>query len=707
MIRTLLFFVFLFPAVFLSQSGMNNALRIRLDQRLDVFSMQQVLVKGNVEKLNQEERNGKLKLHYHVGSIASISCRLADVQDFLDRKVISYAEFVEARKKPLNDTMVVRNRILPVKTGASPLTRSYSGKGVVLGFIDTGIDFNHPDFKDANGKTRIAYIWDQSQSAGSLAPQPYNYGREWKAGQIDSGQCTHTGLAFYGHGTHVAGIAAGNGKANGRHAGCAPDADIIMVAIDFSKAGSTISDAANYILAKAAAMGKPCVVNASVGDYSGSHDGTDLEAQLLSAMFADQQGKSLVGAVGNAGVLEYHVKTVVQQDTAFTWLDPSGGITTEYWCYGDSLQIKNLKFSVGANRNNLSDVGRIGFHPYSYALNTIKKDTLFANGKRIGRVNSAVSVNSSGVYELYIAITPDTSLLRWRIETCGTGTQHAWNFYFQGGPLPPVQQFPFITKYRLPDDKYTVVSSFQCSEECITVANYCSLANFYDMNGVLRNTGDPMGFLAVTSSRGPTRDERQKPDVSATGHGVFSTFPLPLLANLVANTPSVVAQGSMHVISGGSSAASPVVAGLAALMLEKYPNATNRQIRDAIRFCTYLDNYTGYQLPDYNWGFGKVDGRQAFICAEPPPVLSLDGIGTWNEMSAAPNPFSDKFQIELPSDNNFRLRIFSVDGKLLLSRDITDSIITVYGNDFNSEKGLVIVQVEGINASYYFKLIRN
>jgi len=133
----------------------------------------------------------------------------------------------------------------------APLTQAYDGTGIIMGIIDTGIDFNHPDFKDASGNTRIQFIWDQNQISGSTIPMPYNYGIEWTAAQINASVCTHDDNANFGHGTHVSGTAAGNGSATGHFEGGAPKADLIVVALNFNNATNPVfSDALSYIFQK-------------------------------------------------------------------------------------------------------------------------------------------------------------------------------------------------------------------------------------------------------------------------------------------------------------------------------------------------------------------------------------------------------------------------------------------------------------------------
>jgi subtilisin family serine protease len=696
----------LVPFFLSSQSGMNNALKMRLTTRATAEESYNILVKGNIVKLNQRASEFGIVINYNYGSIASINCALNIVPQLLDEKIIDYAELTEPRKRPLNDTMIYRNRIKGVKEWTSPLPKAYDGDSILMGIIDTGIDFNHPDFKNANGKTRIQYIWDQKQSSGSSVPSPFNYGIEWRKGQIDSGLCNHSDIAYYGHGTHVAGIAAGNGKASNSHEGCASAADIVVVGIDFNNAGPTIADAVQYIVSKATAAGKPFVINASLGDYYGSHDATDLEAKLIENMIADIPGRAMVAACGNAGNFKFHVKTQPNGDTLFSWIRNSNN-QYSYWCYGDTLQVKNLKFSVGANRFNFSDVGKTSFKNYDYALQVTKNDTLYRNGNRIGIIRSSAAINPYGIYELFIKIEPDSTGMYWRIETTGNGVHDAWNFDFISSGLPGPVLHPRIAKYAMPNVESTMVSSFQCSDEVITVANYNNLTCYYDVNGVLRYTGEIGGELAQNSSKGPTRDGRYKPDVTATGHGVLSALPLSIISSLLVNTPSVVAQGSMHVLSGGSSAASPVVAGLAALYLQRHPTATNKQVRDAIRFCAYSDDQTSYNLPDFHWGFGKLDGKATMTCGE----NTTNGFNQhFSEklLSVFPNPFHDQLHIDFKKPVKARIQLYGSDGRLLVEEPIDAEKYT-----FSSEKlppgykGLLLMRVSGSNVSEIYKLIRN
>ncbi len=692
--------------LFSQTTGLNNALKMQLAAGNDLIE-HTVLVKGDVSKLVSFQKNYNYTFNYSAGDIASVNCNLSVLAKLIQSKIIHYAEFIEKGKQTLNDTMVIKNKIKPVKLGQAPLTMAYDGNGIVVGIIDSGTDFTHADFKDVFGNSRIKFLWDQVPVSGSTVPQPYNYGIEWTDTQINSNQCTHNDLPHYGHGTHVCGIATGNGLANGTHEGIASKADIVVVAIDFNKTGPTIADAVQYIFSKATLLGKPCVINISLGNYDGSHDGTDMEAKLIENMVHNVPGRAIVAAAGNAGHIKHHVKTQPPlNDTSFTWIK-NNTATLNYWCYADTNDIKNIQISVGANRNNNFNLGRIGFKTYNYGLTSIQSDTLKYNGNRIGIVKTSASINPYGVYELYLKILADTLNLKWRIESKGVGFHDAWNFDFISSGLPSSVSFPPILKYVMPDLNKTIVSSFQCLDDVTTVANYVNVNNYYDVTNTLQswaalNPGENVNTLANSSSHGPTRTNQQKPDISATGAGVFSAMALGMQSNLLANAPQVVAQGSLHVQGGGTSAASPVVAGLAALYLQKYPTATSIQIKNAITTCAYQDAYTGSALPNYLWGYGKLDGFAAMNCL----ITQLNKNTLSNGVSYYPNPFSDNINFNFERNLNGKIFVYTVDGKLIYEDVLTGNSYKLLSSKLNIANGLLFVKIKTSDENMVFKLIK-
>jgi subtilisin family serine protease len=142
-----------------------------------------------------------------------------------------------------------------------------TGKGVVIGIVDSGIDVTHPDFISANGTTRILKLWDQEQFVAGQMPAGYSYGREWDAAAINAHLASQPDVQFTsadheGHGTAVAGICAGNGRAAParRYVGVARSADLIVVKIESRRgafaSSDNVVDAVKYVFDGAQALGR-------------------------------------------------------------------------------------------------------------------------------------------------------------------------------------------------------------------------------------------------------------------------------------------------------------------------------------------------------------------------------------------------------------------------------------------------------------------
>jgi hypothetical protein len=177
-----------------------------------------------------------------------------------------------------------------------------AGQNVVFGIVDSGLDLQHRDFLGPEGQSRVLFLWDQTQSGFLRFPPPHmGYGMECTQSGIVLGGCPEKDEE--GHGTHVIGIAAGNGSATGngfpayRYIGVAPEADLIVVKTDFFE--DHILDGISYIQQMAAALGKPYVINLSLGSHIDPHDGTSLFARALNN--ASGPGKIIVAAMGNEG----------------------------------------------------------------------------------------------------------------------------------------------------------------------------------------------------------------------------------------------------------------------------------------------------------------------------------------------------------------------------------------------------------------------
>lgn len=653
-----------------SQQKFNTALLKELATGKDTLIT--CLVKGRVPELQKAIASFSGHMNYAAGNIASVTLPLGQIRSLGAQAYIQRMELLRQKLRVLDDSALRKNNVLAIHSGAAPLAQAYTGKGVLIGIIDTGTDINHPDFKDSLGNSRIAWLWDQRLVQATNTPQPYNYGQEWSGAQIDSGLSTHDDFVEMSHGTKVAGVAAGSGISAPMYKGIAPEADLITVAIDFNNPGPTLTDAMNYIITKAGALGKPLVINISLGDYIGSHDGKDLQAQMIDNMIGNLPGRALVAAAGNAGNIPFHLGYQVSStDTNFTWItNPSPAIN--FKVYADSLDFKNVRFSIGAHHNtSFFYKGNIGLHKIDSVLGIIRTDTLMYNNNRIGIITTAADYSDS-VYTLDVSILADSLNYLWTFETTGSGRIDSWSFDYKASNLPTTLQLPSIAYYKRTDTLQTICTSFQCGRQAITVGNYTDRTSFIDVNGAVSPYTGTDNDIFPTSSIGPTRRGSIKPEITASGENIATTGALPILSWLIQNYPFAVTQDSLHMIFGGTSAAAPVVAGLAALYFEKYPTATTQQLRGDIINCALQDTFTK-AVPNNTWGYGKLNGFGALTCRY--DVSLQEHKKRPGGLLVYPNPAADRIALESPWTG--QLSITDVSGRTVLERPLASKTETL------------------------------
>ena len=227
--------------------------------------------------------------------------------------------YIEAPK-----TDYLHNDIAVGGTGASLLHQGklnntvYKGKNVIVGIYDTGIDWDHFDFRDPidTTKSRILRIWDQTITAGTgeAPPSGFSYGVEYTQNQINDeidGSPTNVVRErdINGHGTHVAGTAAGNGATlpSKRYTGMAPEADIVVIkGGNGSFSESRMIDGLTYIKNLATSLGKPAVLNWSIGGQYGPHDGSRAYEMAVDNFSASAPGRVVVISAGNDNNTNIH-----------------------------------------------------------------------------------------------------------------------------------------------------------------------------------------------------------------------------------------------------------------------------------------------------------------------------------------------------------------------------------------------------------------
>ena len=202
------------------------------------------------------------------------------------------------------------------------------GKDVLIGIVDSGIDYENPDFRNADGTTRILALWDQTLQNGK-PPQGYHIGTEFTSEQINEALRMGVREERYrivpsrdtsGHGTAVAGIAAGNGRGSGGvYAGVAPQSEFIVVKLGNPMSGgfprtTELMQGIDYVIRKAQELRMPVAVNISFGNTYGARDGTSLLERFIDDISNIWKSCICIGT-GNEGATAGHTSGRLREKT--------------------------------------------------------------------------------------------------------------------------------------------------------------------------------------------------------------------------------------------------------------------------------------------------------------------------------------------------------------------------------------------------------
>lgn len=559
-------------------------------------------------------------------------------------------------------------RVDDVQNGVS-LPEEYRGKGVVVGVVDNGFEFGHPNFYTRDkSELRIKRVWDQNVTG--TAPAGFGYGCEYTTTDdiLAKGYDTNAST----HGTHVLGIAAGADNTDGKNVyGVATDADIVLVSLNGNELinadNTTVIDGVKYIFDYAESVNRPCVVNLSLGSHLGPRDGSSTFDMLTGEMLGP--GRIIVGAAGNDGGSKCHASKTFegeQPDTLATFLDfkytyPQSG-TAEIWC-DKGMDIKFVPFVYRAKSNTIKKVyepavfndGQCDNRSYEF---TLAEDSVTGNLSVEGEVNPI-----NGKVHLMLSFnylnTPDYRRGIYVISS-DKGTVNMWT----------ENMTSLFSSYDVPgfvdgNDAMTVGEIGGTGKRTVSVGAYVT-CDYSLQYGVPHYIDEKMNELASFSSHGPTADGRLKPDVAAPGTYIISSLSSYYTGSKTKYC-TVNWNGGKYEYGymQGTSMASPFVAGVVATWLQANPEMTPENVLQVMQKTSRRDSFTGDDLPTCLWGYGKLDAyegvKESILIrtgidaglAESPHMIVCDGRSVRIVMGYA--------------DNDIRMQLYNMQGECVAS----------------------------------------
>gem|GEM_PF-1888824 len=478
-----------------------------------------------------------------------------------------------------------------------------TGKGVVLGITDTGLDYTHQDFITDDGEMRTRYIWYQdANSENNISPPEYGYGDECDYERLKNKECPFKDII--GHGTHCSGIMGSDSK---RYIGVAPDGVFIV-----AKSGTfeNLTDGIEYVIKRSEMLNMPVVINMSLGGHYGPHDGKSVEEIAIAEMLekGEAKGKIIVVAAGNEGSSNIHLGYQARSESQKTIMNvrnSSGYAVINLW----KEKEKGLLVSIGIQSEGMEELSETEFFngDTSVTYDIIYQDKKYAEVyfdssyyppsdkiMYLILINRNCSDCISSDYEFYIKIKGESYFDAWFADE---------DFFSVGSSFSTRSDNGLI-----PGDSIRTIGMPATSPYVITVAAAVSRKEYTDIEGNVHTLEDNPGDIAYFSSIGPTGDEGTtgpKPDIAAPGRVIISAFSSDGI-QLQAGTQV----DRFHIAMQGTSMACPHIAGLVGLLLSINPEMTANEAKRIIRFTASIP-YEGFGGYDYRWGYGLVNAYEA------------------------------------------------------------------------------------------------
>jgi subtilisin family serine protease len=571
---------------------------------------------------------------------------------------------------PLEDSSKVEiGATLVRRRGLNDQWEGATGRGAIVGTVDSGIDFANLDFIDDDvGLSRVLFLWDQTlagRTPGTIGGVTFSYGDECTRTMLGpNGSCRSREVE--GHGTHVAGTAAGDGSASRRgtsgysFTGVAPGADLIVVKTNFSFTG--IADGVNYIFRRAEALGRPAVVNLSLGAQYGPHDGKEALSIMIDSLSGP--GRIVVAAAGNEGTNLPRPPSVIypfiHADTAVAPADsseirfevpryiPRSGAGNDVilidavYPPGDDVELTVVRpngtrvdIPYAATDSVVSFDAAGGVVGY----NGTHQDEAAVLGDSLSLAGFIAPASPMRVAELFVgewvtgARAPSRGTWRVIFRRAGGAGRRAVDanlvlFTIVSDSIVNGQDLQTEVSFTIGATNRRLVGVPGDATRAITVAAYntdsgtyrSADGSFQSFPGVAVATGDLLYF----SSPGPRTDGVLKPEISAPGR-IFSS-----LSAYGHEDARDIYSDSAHVIYQGTSMAAPHVTGTVALLLAERPSLTPEQAKGALTSTARWDAFTAVSRatgdpggrPNWSWGYGKLWVPGALTAVRPATPLA-------------------------------------------------------------------------------------
>ena len=635
---------------------------------------------SNAALADRNLQNLGVKIGTKAKDIWTVQIPTEKVLQFVKTQGISCIE-LDQPAFPRLDLARIKTKVDSVHGGYN-LPMKYTGKDVVMGVIDFGFDYNHPTFYDSTGtQFRISKAWE----LGSVGTPPtgYSYGHEL----VDANaiKAASTDNAVQTHGTAVAGITSGSGRGGNAtnpalFRGISYEAEMVFVGVRRDTLGNQwmhgtftdFVDGINYIFNYASSVSKPAVVNISWGSQSGAHDGTSLFNQACNNLSGP--GKMIVMSAGNEGSDKIHFnKTFSATDTlSSSFITFSSNVYQRTWIDSWGEPTKNFCASITLYNNgilgNTTDFLCADNNSHNlYIISSNGLDTCYVD---VRTSSSEINNNKPHIFLNVFNKSTDSIVITFKAND---GTVHAWNeSYFYGYVQRYSSQFEKLG-ISWADDGNTnyTTSEMGNADSVLLVGAWMTKKAWYSINGSTPSFPGTFDSIAIFSSLGPSADGRIRPDIAAPGFGVasaVSSFDASYTAT--GSNSTYVISGFQEPSSGktyyyymfsGTSASSPVAAGIVGLLMQAKPDLQPYQIKNLLYETATIDKYTG-SVPNNIWGHGKINAYGAMRkLAQQTGVYNYHGKKL--DCVLYPNPNKGAFSLDYFGDKTENLTLTIVDVK--------------------------------------------